>query len=837
MPTNRVLGLLLAWLISVVNFTVFAQADESFTNATAGQQFAITNASALRNLSPEEAAKQLPVRLHGVATYVFDTHACFIQDDSAGIFVGNGAELPVLNPGDIVEVEGVSGPGEFAPIIRPSSVKIVGQTGLPQPVNVTYDELLTGREDSQWVEVSGLVRAVFNEPATNRTLEIVTGGGRLTAFVPSFTQTDPASLVDSEVRIKGVCGTWFNKQRQLFGIRLMVPHKEDIFVEMAAPTNVLFKPAQPIGNLLRFTPKSQAYERRAKVRGTVILHQAGRALYVEDELHGLYVQTRQPGQLQPGDKVELLGFPVRGEYTPILEDGVWQKVGSGSEPAPVLVNPDGALGGLQDSRLVAIEGRLLNRANNNNESVLLLEADNCIFSARLESPQPPSSVMALQNDSRLRLTGVCQIEVGDIWRAGAAWRAKSFRILLRSPADIQVLQLPPWWTLTRLLWAVGILVTAVLASLAWAAQLRRKVGNQTTIIRQQLEVEARLKERYEELFENANDMIYMHDLCGRITSLNLAGERLLGRKRNFATQCSLLDFIAEEQRLPASQWLDQIVDGTAPATMEWDFVNAAGGRVRLEISTRLIEREGRRVEVEGIARDVTEHRRLEKEVLEISTREQRRLGHDLHDGVCQQLAGIGFLSDNLAGKLEEQNRPEAAEAQTISKLVNKANKHTRGVARGLFPVRLEENGLFSALEELARDAGAFFNTRCEFYCDKAALVNDHTVALHLYYIAQESILNAVKHGKARWIEVRLTTANDDDCLLTIRNDGATLASLPTHGHGMGIRIMKYRARMIGATILIQSLPSGGMQVQCQFIREAKRGRMPPRQLATQDSYH
>ncbi len=825
MPTKHVIGLLLVSLISVLSSPVFVRAAESSTAAIAGQQSVITNASAVRSLLPGEAAKGLPVRLHAVATYVFDTHSCFVQDESAGIFVGNGAELPVFSPGDIVEVEGVSGAGDFAPIVRPLAVKIVGHTDLPQPIHVTYEELLTGREDSQWVEVSGLVRAVFSEPSTNRTLEIASGGGRVTAFVPSFNQSDPASLVDSEVRIKGVCGTWFNKQRQLFGIRLMVPHKEDIFVVTEAPTDVLVKPAQPIGNLLSFTSKSQAYERRAKVRGTVILHQAGRALFVEDEMHGLYVQTRQLGQLQPGDIVELLGFPVRGEYTPILEDGVWQKVGSGPGPAPVTVDPDQALGGLQDSRLVAVEGRLLDRANNNNELVLLLEADNCIFSARLEPSQSRNSVMALQNGSRLRLTGVCQIEVGDIWRAGADWRAKSFRVLLRSPADIQVLQLPPWWTLTRLLWAVGILVTAVLMSLAWAAQLRRKVGNQTTIIRQQLDVEATLKERYEELFENANDMIYMHDLCGRITSLNQAGERLLGRNRDFVTQCSLLDFVAEDQRLSASQWLDQLLDGTAPATMEWDFVNAAGGRVRLEISTRLVEREGRRVEVEGIARDVTEHRRLEKEILEISTREQRRLGHDLHDGVCQQLAGIGFLSDNLAGKLEEHNRPEAVEAQTISKLVNKANKQTRGVARGLFPVRLEENGLFSALEELAQDAGAFFNTRCEFYRDESAMISDHTVALHLYYIAQEAILNAVKHGKARRIEVRLTAANGDDCLLTVRNDGAPLPSLSTVGPGMGIRIMKYRARMIGAAVLIQPLATGGAQVLCQFIRESKRGQI------------
>ena len=821
MPANRVIGPLLACLISVLSFSILAAAAES----PVGPQSVITKVAAIRNLLPEEAAKQLPVRLQGVATYVFDTHSCFIQDDSAGIFVGNGSELPVLIPGDMVELEGVSGPGEFAPIVHPAAVKIVGHTNLPPPVRVTYDELLTGREDSQWVEVSGLVRAVFNETATNRTLEIVTGGGRLTAFVPSFAQSDPAALVDSEVGIKGVCGTWFNKQRQLFGIRLMVPHKEDIFVAVEAPTNALAKPAQPIGNLLRFTPKSQAYERRAKVMGTVILHQAGRALFVEDELHGLYVQTRQSGQLQPGDVVELLGFPVRGNYTPILEDGVWQKVGSGPEPAPTVVSPDQALSGLQDSRLVTIEGRLVDRANQNNESVLLLEADNCIFSAHLESTQSRSLVMALQNGSRLRLTGVCQIEVGDIWRAGPAWRAKSFRVLLRSPADIQVMQLPPWWSLTRLLWTVAILLTAVLASLAWAGQLRRKVGEQTTVIREQLEVEGRLKEGYQELFENANDMIYMHDLSGRITSINLAGERLLGRKREFVMQRSLLEFVAEEQRLPASQWLEQIMDGTAPEMMEWDFVNASGGRIRLEISTRLIEREGKCVEVEGIARDVTEHRRLEKEILEISTREQRRLGHDLHDGVCQQLAGIGFLSHILADKLGEQSRPEAAEAQNISKLLTQANKQTRGVARGLFPVRLEENGLFSALEELTQDMGAFFNTRCEFHCDGRVVIRDPTVSLHLYYIAQEAILNAVKHGHARWIEVRLAAAGGDGGLLTIRNDGAALTSLSSESRGMGIRIMKYRARMIGATVLIQPSANGGTEVLCQFIREPKSGEM------------
>ena len=810
----RPIWLAAAWAITAAPVLLAALAE-------ANAPTVLTNAAAVRRLTPEEAARDQPVQLRGVATYVFDKQACFIQDETAGIFVGAGDEIPRFIPGDLVEVEGLTGPGEYAPIVRPRSAKLMGHTNLPPPRRVSYEELVAGCEDSQWVEVAGVVRAVFTEPTIGCVLEIASGSGRLIAFVPSATESNATQLVDSQVRIKGVCGTWFNKQRQLFGIRLMVSYTNDIVVEEAAPPDAFAQPAQPIGNLMRFTPTASAYGRRAKVTGIVILHQPGRALFVQDEKHGLYVQTRQAGQLQAGDQVELLGFHGKGDYTPILQDGVWQKVGFGPLPVPVLVNPDEALGGLQDCRLVAIEGRLLDHTINNNEVVLLLEANDHIFSARLESGPAQTAMPELQNGSRLRVVGVCRIEVGETWRSGPTWRAKSFHILLRSRADIQVLKLPPWWTLSRLLWAVGILVTAMVASLVWVSQLRKKVGKQTTIIRRQLQMEAKLKERYQDLFENANDMVYTHDLSGRMTSINVAGERLLGRKRDTVTQCSLLDFIAEEQRLPASQWLEHIVDGTAPATVEWDFVTSTGGQVRLEISTRIIEREGRRVEVEGIARDVTEQRRLQKEILEISTREQRRIGHDLHDGVCQQLAGIGFLSDILADKLHQQNRPEAAQADTISELVNQANKHTRSVARGLFPIRLEENGLVSALEELADNADALFNTPCRFLCDVPIVIHDHSVAHHLYYIAQEAIVNAVKHGQARSIEVQLVAADDGGYVLAVRNDGVRFMPPPAQGRGMGIRIMKYRARMIGASLEIRSRPGAGAEVLCRFAGESR----------------
>jgi signal transduction histidine kinase len=243
--------------------------------------------------------------------------------------------------------------------------------------------------------------------------------------------------------------------------------------------------------------------------------------------------------------------------------------------------------------------------------------------------------------------------------------------------------------------------------------------------------------------------------------------------------------------------------------------------VRLETSTRLINHEGREVEVEGIARDITERRRLEKEILEVSTREQRRIGHDLHDGVCQQLAGIAVLADILADKLDEGARPEASDAHKITNLVDQANKQTRAVARGLFPVRLEENGLISALEELAKNASAFYQTRCEFLCTTPVALSDHSAAHHLYFIAQEAILNAVNHGKADLIEVKIEACPNQGCILTVGDNGLGMPVPLPQGPGMGVRIMKYRARMIGATLAIHSRREGGTEVVCEFIREPR----------------
>jgi PAS domain S-box-containing protein len=410
---------------------------------------------------------------------------------------------------------------------------------------------------------------------------------------------------------------------------------------------------------------------------------------------------------------------------------------------------------------------------------------------------------------------VCRIEVDNEWFPGEEWRANSFNLLTRSAGDVVLLKAPPWWTLKKMLWMVGALGLIVLLGSAWVAILRRRVSAQTEIIRQKLEVEATLKERYVDLFENANDVVYTHDLAGRITSINETGERLLERKRGEILSRNLIEFIVPEEQPAAMEWLQTVLKGIPLPIAEWDFKTASGQRVKLEISTRSIEQGGRLVEVEGIARDITERKRLEREILEISNREQRRIGHDLHDGICQLLAGIAFKSECLAHVLEKNSSKEYTEAEKLCVLINTAINQTRSVARGLFPVRLEENGLASALTELAANARELYGINCQFLSRQPPARISNETALHLYYIVLEAVSNASKHGLARNIIIGLEPASDG-CVLSVNDDGVGFSTAHRTHTGMGIRIMHYRARVIGASLSLESAPDYGTQLRCLF---------------------
>ena len=215
----------------------------------------------------------------------------------------------------------------------------------------------------------------------------------------------------------------------------------------------------------------------------------------------------------------------------------------------------------------------------------------------------------------------------------------------------------------------------------------------------------------------------------------------------------------------------------------------------------------------ALTEEMAERERLERELLEISEREQRRIGQDLHDGLCQHLTGTTLAGQVLEEKLAAQNLPEARDAHQLVALVEDGIHLSRRLAKGLYPVEVEADGLMLALDEYAAITSELFKTRCRFECDLPVLIHDAATAGHLYRMAQEAVRNAIKHGKAKNILIRLE-ASEEGLLLSIKDDGCGLPKSLPKDRGMGLRIMAHRAAMIGGRFSALADPTGGTLISC-----------------------
>jgi len=217
----------------------------------------------------------------------------------------------------------------------------------------------------------------------------------------------------------------------------------------------------------------------------------------------------------------------------------------------------------------------------------------------------------------------------------------------------------------------------------------------------------------------------------------------------------------------------------------------------------------------ALTEEIAERERLERELLDISEREQRRIGQDLHDSLCQQLTGATLAGQVLEEKLAALHLPLAADAGRMVSLVEECIDLSRQLAKGLHPVEMEADGLMLALEEYAATASGLFKVACRFECDSPVLIHDTATAGHLYRIAQEAVGNAIKHGRAKNILIRLE-ADEASTVLSIKDDGAGLPELLPKNRGMGLRIMAHRSAMIGGRFNARRDEPGGTLVTCEL---------------------
>jgi len=257
------------------------------------------------------------------------------------------------------------------------------------------------------------------------------------------------------------------------------------------------------------------------------------------------------------------------------------------------------------------------------------------------------------------------------------------------------------------------------------------------------------------------------------------------------------------------------------------------GTVRLMlVDAQPLWHEGEFLYSSVFSRDITERVNLEREILEISEREHRRIAEDLHDGLGQILVGTAFLGNTLRQELAAKSLPEARDADRLLEALDEAIGLTRNLARGLYPVRPLPNALMGALAALALRARRLFHVRCRFTCRQAVLIEDNRVATHLYRIAQEAVTNAIKHGKPDRIEINLTRT-PGRIRLAVNDNGVGLPTRSPKKSGLGLRIMRYRAGTIGGSLAIEKAPGGGTTVVCT-VHEPAVGASPDHERATRN---
>lgn len=237
------------------------------------------------------------------------------------------------------------------------------------------------------------------------------------------------------------------------------------------------------------------------------------------------------------------------------------------------------------------------------------------------------------------------------------------------------------------------------------------------------------------------------------------------------------------------------------------------GKILQMTAHPVVDQHNRFVGVVQISADITERKQLERELLDISSKERRRIGHDLHDGMGQQLTGISFLATALQQQLSNL-QPDAAEtAARIAESADSALKLMRSILQGLCLVTAEPQGLMSALSVLASNTTDLCRLDCRFSCSKPVMLQDYSTASHLFYIAHEAVCNAVKHSNCSRIRISLEQQRTS-LRLNIRDNGCGFILQPGEQSGMGQRTMRYRASIIGATLEIRGIQGKGTTITC-----------------------
>jgi len=626
----------------------------------------------VRDLPSEKARLGYPIHVRGVVTYADKTqNDLFVQDSTAGIYVDYSQLAQQFHSGQLVEITGVSGTGDFASQIENPKIHVLGQAPLPAPRKVSGEVFLTGVEDSQYVELEGIVRSA-GENQGRLLLHLASGTALIPVYVLDYKPV-PQDLVGATVVLQGVSSGTYNPRLQFLGAILEVPSVKNLALVAPAPADLFTIPVRPI-HLIQRLATVEAFNQAVHVQGIVTLQRPGQVVFIRDAQEGLEMETRQTTPLDPGDRVDVVGYPAVGDFSPMLKDAVYRKIGAATEPPPMVATADQALSGIYDCELIQMRGRLLGLSVRANQSSLTILADGIIVEATIEGVAGRGLPTHARIGSLVQLTGICNVRV-DENRSPVG-----FALLLRSPDDIVMLQQAPWWNLQHAFYLLGFTALVAVGILVWVGMLRRRVGQQTETIRATLESTA--------------DGILVLDAAGNIVAHNTKFAELWDIPESILASGNdrqWLDFVVPKLKDPDSfvgkmRSLYENSDAYCD-----DLVEFKDGRI-FERHSEPQRAWGRNIGRVWGFRDITERRQAEKALQESEERYRMLFERNLAGVYRASLSGRILDCNEACARIFGYSAPGELVGRDASDL------YTSPAAREGFTSSLQERGSLADFE-------------------------------------------------------------------------------------------------------------------------------------------
>jgi signal transduction histidine kinase len=480
-------------------------------SAQAPAKAPLTDAASVLALSGEQAGRRHPVVVTGVVTAAEPdwNGQFFVQDATGGVFVENLYRTAPA-PGELVRVEGFTHPGAFAPIITAPQITALGTAELPPARTVTIEDLKTGAEDSQRVEVTGVVRTARIEKSRLR-VDLSVLGNRLQVHARVPAGVPPESLVAARVRVRGTAAThYIGVLRHMTSVAVYVPRDEDLVVLEPERADPFASDIIPVNAVAQYRHGHRA-EQRVHVRGTVTFRDAQGEIYLQDESGGIRTIAAPPtANFGPGQMVDAVGFIEYDGYLPLLRDAVYRPLAA--PPAPV---PPRAVAlteiarGQHHAELVTLKGHILDRITRPEfgpdgrpagvVTSWFVQGDGMSFTIDHAAPEENSQLAEIPSGSVIEADGLMVSTVD------ATGKVTSLRLLLPAPASLRVLQRPSWFTPARLLAGLGLVSLVLLVVVAWLLTVARKNAALRRVVRQLEQAQRELQEAHDTLEQKVEE--------------------------------------------------------------------------------------------------------------------------------------------------------------------------------------------------------------------------------------------------------------------------------------------------------------------------------------------